>query len=46
MSKIFKYISLVEKPNTLAKCNSLVTNCTNNKFWNIKVHLMGEYIEP
>lgn len=46
MSKIFKYISLDEKPNTLAKYNSLVTNCTNNKFWNIKVHLMGEYIEP
>ena len=46
MSKIFKYISLDEKPNTATKYDSLVTNCEKNKFWNIKVHLMGEYIEP
>ena len=38
--------SLDEKPNTATKYDSLVTNCEKNKFWNIKVHLMGEYIEP
>ena len=46
MSKIFKYISLDEKPNTAQKYDSLVDNCINNGYWNIKVHFMGEYIKP
>lgn len=46
MSRIFKYISLDEKPNTTSKYDSLVSNCTNNGSWYIKVFLVGEYIEP